>query len=320
MSALGLFFITNRTIKENQNEIRILTAQVEKLEFNLEKINKKLGKTSAHYITRDTSKNISSETLADKLEKIKLPPNATRKQTEKYIDKILSISKTQNTFTSHDIQIEMLKKVDHKFLPLLISRITDNNGPINFHTSIAVADLVKETDKKLVIRMLRSCPKLIDSVVKFDWQKDVRNNYLPANWSVCAGQLAKPEDYEILIGYFIRTADKKNTYDNIKDLPGIKLDNAVAIMWKANKYDPKYWTNKQIALIAVDFGHLDALKAVIELRNDKNRYFHRIVYDKIYSLTGQRGSYAKLKKWFNANKNRLVFDDKARRYVIKNKR
>jgi len=320
-----LFLINNRIMKENRDEIRILTAKVEKLELDLANVNKMIGKAS-DYAMRKGPTEVSSETLEDKLNKIQLPPNATREQTEKYIDAILDASKTQNAFTPNDIQIKMLEKIDHKYLPLLISRITDNNDPVNFHSSIAVANLVKESDKKLIIRMLPLCPKLIDSVVKFGWQKETKdvifktmknNNYLPANWPVCAGQLAEPEDYEVLIGYFIRTADKKNTYDNIKNLPGIKLDSAVAMVWNANKYGPKYWIYKELALIAADFGHLDALATVIELRNDKNQYFHRIAYDKIYALTGQRGSYSQLKKWFNANKNRLVFDKTTKRYIIK---
>jgi len=271
-------------------------------------------------------KYVSSKDLAPKLKKIKLPPNATKKQTEKYIDEILATSKTQNAFSNNDIQAGMLGKIDHKYLPSLISKMTNNNGPWNFHISLAIVSLVKETDKKLILKMLYYHPKLIDAVVKFGWEEDVRDiifdkikisSSLPTNWLVCAGQLAKPKDYDTLIGFFIRSYNRGHMYNNIKDLPGIKLDNAVAEIWRANKNDPTGWSKKQCALIAADFGYVDALEAVIELRNDRNRYFHRIAYDKMYSLTGQRASYAGLKKWFAANKDKLFFDKKTKRYNIK---
>ena len=273
-------------------------------------------------------KYISASDLTPKLEKIKLPPDATKKQAEEYIDKILAVSKAQNRFSHSDIQIAMLKKVGHKYLPSLLSRMkkVNNTGPWNFHISLAIVSLVKETDKKQILKMLYNHPRLIDAVVKFGWQDDVKDiifakikasNSLPVNWIACASQLAGSEDYETLKRYFVRTHIRPFTYNAIKDLPGIKLDDAVAKIWKANKYNSSGWTKKQCALIAVDFGYLDALEAVIELRNDRNRYFHRIVYDKMYSLTGQRGSYAKLKEWFAANKDKLFFDKKTRRYLIK---
>ena len=275
-------------------------------------------------VAKNRIKYVSSKDLAPKLKKIKLPPNATKKQTEKYIDEILVVSKTQNAFSNDDIQAGMLGKVDHKYLPSLINRMTNNNSLWNFHISLAIVSLVKETDKKLILKMLYYHPKLIDAVVKFGWEEDVRNiifdkikvsNSLPVNWIICAGQLAKPENYDTLTGFFIRTYNRGYMYNAIKDLPGIELNNAVAEIWRTNK--DTGWSKKQCALIAADFGYLEALEAVIELRNDRNRYFHRIAYDKMYSLTGQRASYAGLKKWFAANKDKLVFDKKAKRYNIK---
>jgi len=272
-------------------------------------------------------KYVSSKDLAPKLKKIKLPPNATKKQAEEYIAKILIMSKAQNTFSHGDIQIGMLKKVGHKYLQSLLNRMkkVNNTGPWNFHISLAIVSLVEETDKKQILKMLYNHPRLIDAVVKFGWGDDVRDiifdkikisNSLPINWIVCASQLAQPEDYDALTGYFIRTHIRPFTYNAIKDLPGIKLDNAVAEIWRANKYSPAGWSKKQAALIAADFGYVDALEVVIELRNDRNRYFHRIVYDKMYSLTGQRGSYAELKKWFAANKDKLVFNKKTKKYNL----
>ena len=83
------------------------------------------------------------------------------------------------------------------------------------------------------------------------------------------------------------------------------------------KAHPQYWTSKQLALIAADFGHLDALKAIIELNNDKSRYFQRLAYYKFYSLTEHKYSYIQQKKWFNDNKNSLAFDKATKRYIIK---
>ena len=321
--AIGLFLVIGKDRRESQNDIKILTAQVEKLKLDIVKLKQGKKEVRVHEIRRYGFKRVASEDIASKFKKIELPLNATKEHTETYIDAILDATKTQNAFAANDLQVELLQKIDYKYLPLLISRITDKNGPDNFHLSLAAVALVKNTDKKFILKLLPHHPVLIDVVVKFNWQNDAReiifkklknNNYLPKNWIVCAGQLAKPDDYEILIGYFIRSADKLNIYNSIKDLPGIKLEDAVAMTWMAKSNSNNYG-KKQLALVAADFGHLDALETVIELRNDSNRYYHRIAYDKILALTGYRGSYLNMKKWFTDNKNRLVFDKKSQQYL-----
>jgi len=110
-----------------------------------------------------------------KLGKIKLPPDATSEQVKQYIDKIVAVSKKQTSYSRSDIQIEMLTQIDHKYLPVLINKTAANSVPKNYHLSIAVTSSIRESDKQLVIKMLPSCPSLIDSVIKFGWHKELKD-------------------------------------------------------------------------------------------------------------------------------------------------
>lgn len=261
------------------------------------------------------------------LSEISLPNAPTKAEVEKYIDAIIAASKKQTVFKYDDKQITMLAKVGNKYLPLLISRITNGPGSsMNFHLSSAIISLAQNTDKKLIIKMLRDCPALVSTVNKFGWQEDVRDiifselkkkESMPTSWIVCAGELASPKDYEILIKYFAKTHDILHTYNSIKKLPGIKLDATVATIWEKRNNYRSIWMRKGAALIAVDFGYLNALKIVIDMQNDKNNYLKNLASYKIHSLTGMKAPYAIMKRWFAVNRNKLFFDRNIKRYIIK---
>ena len=302
----------------------------------LVEVNKKLDKLKAESpkkVIRTVSRKkiksspkFSSGIPEEKLSDVKLPFNATKEQTEKYIDSILSFSEDQRTFSSRDPQIAMLEKIAHKHLPLLAERMSGAWGPKNYHVSLAVANLAEETDKDFIIKSLAKYPSLINAVIRFGWEKDVKdiifneitdNKYLPGEWITCASKLATPAEYKMLTEALEKSHNRYHTYKAIKDLQGIKLDAAVAKIWSNRGMFYSDWERKNVALIAADYGYVDALKAVVEMCRDKSRYMQKLAYNKAHSLTGQSGSYSKLKKWLESNGDKLIFDKKKQRYFVK---
>ena len=322
----------NKLEKKNVDCLKNISESSQKLAEFDKKLNKLKVETAQKVKRKTTRKKTKSSRLFsslgadEKLSDIKLPPNATKEQTEEYIDKILAFSQRQRVLSGSDPQIEMLEKIPHKYLPLLADRLTEGWGPKNYHVSLAVANLAEESDKDFIIKRLARYPNLISTVIRYGWEKDVKdiifhemavNKYLTGGWITCARKLAKTENYGALIKYLIQGQSRYHTYKTIKDLPGIKLDEAVAQIWCDRENYYSIWEKKCTAFIAADYGYIDALKALIELRKDKSSYLQKTANWKMYSLTGQSGSYDKLKKWFDSNKSRLFFDKKKQRYLVK---
>ena len=322
----------NKLEKKNVDCLKSISESSQKIaEFNkkLNKLKSEAVKKNARKAARKkvkSSRNFPPLGPDEKLSDIKLPLNATREQTEEYIDKILAFSQKRRVVSGIDPHIKMLEKIPHKYLPLLADRLTEGWGPKNYHVSLAVANLAEESDKDFIVKRLARHPNLIFAVIRYGWEQDVKdiifheiavNKYLTGGWITCARKLAKPENYGTLIKYMIKGQNHYHTYKTIKDLPGIKLDKAVAKIWRDKESYYSIWEKKCTAFIAADYGYIDALKALIELRKDESNYLKKTAVGKIYSLTGQKGAYDKLKEWFDSNRDKLVFDKKKKRYLVK---
>jgi hypothetical protein len=110
------------------------------------------------------------------------------------------------------------------------------------------------------------------------------------------------------------------TYEAIKNLPGIELSQEVAESWERVKNEGQLWEIQSMAGIAMEYGHLDALEKEVELlgSGELMHYGHNMQPERlILRYTDAHGTPDQIRKWYQENKSRLVFDKAARKFVIK---
>lgn len=257
-------------------------------------------------------------------EKITLPDNPTREQAAEYIQKIVNASRGQQSFSSNDPQIALLTRVGSKNLDLLLKHYN-----ANFYVQMAIQNLATPDDKDVILKALKENRNLIVVVLRNGWEKDVKDlilqelktsrNILPPQWIEAAATFKDPKTYPDLIEYFISGNNPTFTYKAIRMLPGIELEDAVSKMWDRKRLSGNYWERDSAAMIAAEWGHLDALGYLINRLNDPKLEQHMSgeIKNLVWQVTGQYGSPAELAKWAKENGDNLTFDEKTRKYVVR---
>jgi hypothetical protein len=73
------------------------------------------------------------------------------------------------------------------------------------------------------------------------------------------------------------------------------------------------WQRGQLAAVAAHYGHVDALEVLVDGIDDDSIWQAADVFRR---LTPYRGPDAGAAEWFEANRERLVFDAAAKRYRV----
>ena len=329
ISICFLGFLMSSCSQDNSTQKELV--EIKKI---LIEINQKLGDSKK--LNENKSNNLSENYRAsllrkidrpnlEKLNEISLPDNPTKDQITEYIRKIEAVSATQTSYSDADPQIFMLERVGNKNLELLLKENLDSSA--NFYAIIAVINLAEEKDKELILKYLPFKKELVKVVIKKGWEKDARiilydelrqiPEYLPAEWIQAIANLQEECIYEDLKQYMIFSSNKARTYEAIRRLPGIDLDDAVKQAWENAKQDE--WSRNSFAPIALAYGQNDALEMVVESLDSSPNDYNVIRYPRKYILqyTYASGSNRDLQDWYNKNKDRLYFDKEKKKYIVK---
>jgi len=287
---------------------------------HVEDNNFSISQSASSYI--DSIPNTSAKDNQEKLDEITLPDNPSRNEVKAYIQKIHNISATQSSYSDRDPQVDMLLQIGPENLDLLIHSATDSWA---YYEKTSIRKMVQPEHKELVLKYLLQLPMLSEAVDKYGWQEDAqetllnglkRHENLPSSWLKAVASLQDPETYPLLIDFLIRGGNRDDTYNAIKDLPGIELDEAVPKAWKKAKYDGE-WERRNTIPLALEFGQTDALGvAIMELAdNNVSGYWKRRIRKSFALHTGMSGTYEELGAWYIANKDRLRFDPETKLFV-----
>ena len=263
-----------------------------------------------------------------KLRLIKLPENATDDQVRHYIHEIIAATRGQNTFSQDGPQVRMLTKVGSKRVGFLLEALLENpQREGEYYVIPAIIRLATEEHKKLILDALPDYNDFVKVVLDKGWEQDAkailveevaaRPRFLPTEWIEAVAHLKDPETYDDLKAYFINGPNRGWTYKSIRHLPGFDLREAVAQAWEKTK-SGKGWEAKDVAVIAVQHGHLDALEYLVrwlaEYPDDEPKVYgarstilHHIPF---------RGSNEAIAEWFEKNKNQLVWDPKTKKFRL----
>jgi len=261
------------------------------------------------------------------LSKIKLPENPTQEQVREYIRDIQLATKGQNSFSNSDPQVAMLTRVGSENIPLLIAALSLGSGTSSYHLRYAIINLADGSNKAVILEALPIYHELVSAVVNRGWVKDARDillmelkvsgQRLPTEWIQTVALMNDEESYPLLREYFINASNRSSTYKAICYLPIEDLDGAVAEAWERSRSDQEY-ERTSMAMIAAEYGHLDALTVLIEGLPYGSISEYRIsdARGAIMKSTDFRGSNDELAEWFKLNKDQLTFDLKTKKFVV----
>jgi hypothetical protein len=279
------------------------------------------------------SKSADTATLS----KIKLPDSPTEDQAREYIRKIISATRGQNSFSSEDPQVAMLEKVGPERLGLLLDMHGEGGKggmsayETTFYLESAICHLARDSDKELILKTLPDLKFLAKVVVEKGWEKDAKETLvnklttsrdsLPSEWIQAVVTLSDPSTYNDLKWYLIHNDNRYQTYELIRDLPGIDIAETVAKIWEKTGYHD--WEERGVAKMAVDFGHVDALEFLvnfcIEQEEGKSRGMEWDVRDirrLVLKHLDFRGTNKEIADWIQKNREQLVFDSKTGKYGV----
>lgn len=282
---------------------------------------------------RRTYGSKKKEEVKKDLEKIILPENPTRDQVKSYIQAILNIADSQNSYDPRDPPTAMLAKIGGDNLEMLLAEGNAHNETVrSCYISGAAKLLARPRHKEIILKWLDKYPELVPIVQREGWQNDARATLikklkecprdLPIEWVQAVASFNDPATYEDLTQYFAVTWHKNSCYEIIKKLPGLNLTNAVQTAWQNAKYGDIHELCDMIP-IAMENGSLDALEMAVKVNagkvsgRDSSSYYIEQCRKTIEKFTDARGSPADIEKWFNANKDKLSFDSQIKKFVVK---
>ena len=265
------------------------------------------------------------------LNNIQLPKNPTENNIREYIQKIQITTINQRSFSSTDPQIDKLVEVGPESLHLLIEALGNNqNRMTDCYLNYAIERLAGEPHKELILKNLKQHKSLIDVVIKMGWEKDAKetllqglksnNNYLPTEWIRAAAEFNDKEFKQPLVDYFINGCNKSWTYKAIMYRTDIDLKDAVNKAWTSAKYSNQEYDINSMAVIAVSYGHKDALKTLINILAEKKDSQHnwekKQAREALLSHLDFSGSDEETIKWYQKNRDKLVFDNDSKKFQL----
>jgi len=281
-------------------------------------------------------KSIDSETAAVPSRSVEeilaalkpLPPNPTDAQITMYIDSVIAAAGGYVFFDWYDPRIEYLRKIGPGHFSVIMPYFEGGQGhSIRALWEDALPDLVVDGDKDTVIKLLPRSPALTKTVVKNGWEKEAKAEFFKLAWSsdVIPYQLKQtlrtlvttPEDRQELTKLFLAKPDCDDFYPLVSSFPESDPEELVLAAWK--KYRDKADNNQfERAVRAASFGNLEALESAISLYFTNQDYIgDEEVTMLLAQTTGQVLNKKILRKWYDDNKDKLVFNAGKRRFEVK---
>ena len=260
------------------------------------------------------------------LARIKLAYDPTKDQVRQYVSEILDVSSRQTVFSTMDPQLRLLTRVGPENVDVLLEYAGVGWGAS--HVIEALKRLATDDHKTMILDAFPYNHCLVEVIWRKRWEHDARKilidelrtrpDFLPTEWIEAVASFQDPETYDDLKVYLVNGGNRHYTYEAIKDLPGIQLEEVVAKAWERAKRRGR-WEPVNMGKAAIEFGHIDALECAInELgappwRSDRMRDAREVVLRHIEF----RGTNEEIRRWFHANKDRLVFDPETKKFQVR---
>lgn len=326
-SVLSVLFISGCATSSQQEQ---LAAQIQQLQQDVGTLQADM-ETVQKTRRSSFSSGLTGPAL-DRIAKIKFPQERSDGNLKNYINEIIVANQGVRSYSSQDPQVKMLARVGADNLQLLIDALPIGSSSISgsYHLKQAIQLLADESHKDLILKELPIRQQLVSVVLERGWQEDAREilisemndaggDQLSTDWFRAVASLQDPETYDALTRYFASSMNAGYLYQYISMLPGIQLDDAVAKAWEKAKYSNSNYTVGRMASIAIEYGHQDAVEALIDCIKNPPPHLSSLVNPRLTLLMhlDTKGSNKDIIDWYEANKDNLVFDPESKKFRLK---
>jgi hypothetical protein len=329
ISILSLLVVSGCATSSQQ---QALTAEIRQLREDVSELKETVA-ASKHIIALPPSSFFPSRSRnAEKMADIMFPSNPTEENLKSFINEIITASQSSGGISYQDPQISMLALVGADNLHLLVAALPDGShgGMGGYYLDRAIQALVEDRHKELILSNFARKQRLVSVVLQMNWEKDARETLiselnetngssLSTDWIKAVAALKDPETYDALTGYLSKTSNPAYVYDNLRFLPGIQLEDAVAKAWAKAKASSNEYTIGSMAVIAASYGHQDAIEKLIEFVKNPPERLSSSVNPRLALVLylDTKGTNEELFAWYEANKNSLVFDPESKKFKVK---
>ncbi len=337
--------ITNEDL---MNEIKALRKEIAELKESMAK-----DKQEKNLIRADGNVRVSvaqpeafTAKKADvkKLKEITLKDNPSKADVNEYFDKIDELSAQQNHYNfSEDPQCKMIMKAGKENAELMLERLDNRNISQGYYKE-ALKRLADDKIKVMIIKKLADDPSLIELIKEKHWEEDAKtvilanykNNRDQAEWLPIVVSYHEPATYPDLKRALLSAQyNQAYIYRILSEIPEITFtkDEINRIWNRIPRHDQSAVAG--FAVIAASYGNRDAFNMLFKfikqtaVRNQSLRmqdetttvFGDGILEDlktSIYDILDCDVPYSELPAWYEKNKDKFVFDENSKRFVIKN--
>lgn len=275
---------------------------------------------------------------AQRLAAITLPDNPTREQCKAYITAIREHVGKRRSFSYRDAEVAKLQAVPQKHVDLLVREMA-GAGKLHFYAMIALRGADLDAHQQEVIDQLEQHPKNIRYILQHGWFEKARpvirkrleavdlsdDQAIEASWFHAFVEVAEPRHFKTLHGLAMKTRKMEEAVELLRTLPGYDADRTIRAMWESLDPDAKdnftRRNRRELAVYAAEAGQVEALGALIQ-RLQKGPDFgvrlDEVVKPRLHTtrFIDFRGTDAEIKRWYDANKDKLEFDRLRQKFVL----
>ena len=302
-----------------------------------------------HGRVADLEKRFSSfglpnvQTDWSRFKKVKpLPPNPTDAQIIAYIREIADFSEGQRSMGPSDPQVTLFRKIGpghlKLLLPFLNDRKSEGNLWIRSYLRYALPSLVTVKDIPFIKANVVSSPELLYAVTSAEFAKPMKNEifevlrksphylsveYQPEFRRLVAELVETPQDRKVIEEIYIDNFHRSRLLDVLLQIPGCNVGEVTVRAWrKVSREEESRPILYPRALAAVRYGHdVSACKYLLKIIMDPAKPHDlnpRIARDVLMRLSDfPVYDRYRLLLWYEKNQNKIVFDEKSGKFVLK---
>lgn len=263
------------------------------------------------------------------LDDIELPKNPTREQCEEFVAELRKACEGRRSFSSSDPATKKLKELPPENFDLLVTEMA-NRTSLRYYANYALSEIDPEQLRERFVKSIDENPNNIGIIVMHGWVEDIRPTIIehingadgtiaPA-WFQAGVELSDPSLYPKLHEITTQSRYASQFVAMLEMLPDYDLAHTVDVCWRRST-DGNLSMNSSFAHKAAEFGNVEALGSLVDtLRTSSSYLSHSTTYNmrrtNVLKFIDFRGSNQDIQDWYKANKDKLVFDDLRKRFVV----
>lgn len=303
----------------------------EELRERMQQLENELAQKRNEYQRKAREERAKQEEQAkDAVKDITLPENPTREQSEAYIGKLRDAAEHITSYSTSDPIVDKLKQLPGEHFDLLIGEV-HSRTKLRYFANYAMRDIDVQVLRERFVESVDTTEHSIAVIVMHGWVQDVRDavikrmetadGTLSPAWFQAAVELEDPALYPTLHEVTVNSRYATQFLSMLQTLPDYDLGHTVDVCWKRHRENKLSISSSMISTLAAEHGNAEALGYLVnQLRYSSNYMSSATSYNsrrlKVLRHIDYRGSNTEIIEWYEANKDKLVFDHYRKRFML----